>query len=73
MKFNKIISFLKESINQNLYRLIYSIDYLNNIYIDKSDLYEKRKDKKYLELYRLVERGVETIQSSYIIEYIRYE
>ena len=75
--FADFISRNKDNVSHAILRALcisgWYVFYLNNIYIDKSDLYEKRKDKKYLELYRLVERGVETIQSSYIIEYIRYE
>ena len=36
-------------------------------------LYEKLKDTKYLELYMLVVKGVETIESIFDVQYIKYE
>ena len=40
---------------------------------DKTYKYTKLKDKKYLELYKLVRKGVEIIEKSYEVKYILYD
>jgi len=41
--------------------------------IDRSYLYENLMDKNYIKLYKLVEMGLETIESLYQVKYIEYK
>ena len=40
---------------------------------DYSEKYKYIRDPMYLKLYKLVRKGVETIEKSYKIEYIKYD
>lgn len=40
---------------------------------DLSDMYKNLKDKKYYDYYKLVEKGLETIEKSFNVIYIKYD